>query len=113
MPYINTQTNVTVTNEQIKEMTAAFGKAIEIIPGKTEEWLMLRFNGDQVMAFRGDLDTPCCILEVEIAGKSTREYFNALTQELTAIMGKVLGIAPENVYVKYEEIDYWGYNGGL
>ena len=113
MPYINTQTNANLTDAQIKELTAAFGKAIELIPGKTEEWLMLKFNGNQAMAFRGDLVTPCCILEVEIFGKSTREYFDAITRELTDIMGKVVGISPENVYVKFEEIDYWGFNGGL
>ena len=34
-----------------------------------------------------------------------------MTADLTAILAEELGIAPDRVYVKYEETPYWGWNG--
>jgi len=41
MPFIDTKTNVTITKEKEKELKERLGKAISIIPGKSESWLML------------------------------------------------------------------------
>lgn len=110
MPYINTVTTVNITNEQKEKLTQAFGKAIELIPGKSEEWLMLRFAGGEMMAFRGD-HSPCAMLEVEIFGRANPRDLDALTEELCKITSDILAIDSNRIYVKYEEIDNWGYDG--
>ena len=69
MPYIETKTSASVSGEQIKALKEMFAEVIEIIPGKSEEWLMLNTIGDCRMSFRGDMDTPCAMIKVEIFGK--------------------------------------------
>ena len=44
MPYIDAKVNVSITAEQEKELKTRLGKAIEIIPGKSESWLMIAFE---------------------------------------------------------------------
>ena len=111
MPYINTVTTVNITEEQKRALTKEFGKAIELIPGKSEEWLMLRFTGGEMMAFKGDCESPCAMIEVEVFGKAKPSAMEDLTKELCLIVERTLGVKSERVYVKFEEIDTWGYDG--
>lgn len=110
MPYISTTTNVTVSKEQEIALKTAFGKAIELIPGKSEHWLMLKFSDNERMWFMGE-DSPAAMLEVEIFGSASDASYDALTAELTKTVASVLSVPESRIYVKYEEIDTWGWNG--
>ena len=111
MPFIETKTTVTVSKDQLAALKDAFAKAIEIIPGKSEEWLMINTVGGCDMAFRGDMDTPCAMIKVEIFGKARDSEYDRLTEELCRVASKILGIPAERIYVRYEEVSHWGYNG--
>ena len=111
MPYIHTVTNQTVTKDKEIALKEALGKAIECIPGKTQEWLMLALEDGVRMAFRGDENTPLAMIEVEILGKASNEAYDALTRAITECVNEILGIPGEGIYIKYEEIEHWGYNG--
>ncbi len=110
MPYIETKTNLNITKQQENELKTAFGKAIELIPGKSERWLMLSFSDNERMWLAGD-DAPAAMLEVEIFGSASDSAYDALTAELTSTVSNILGISGSRVYVKYEEIAHWGWNG--
>ena len=111
MPFISTKTNKHLSAEDTKALTEAYGRAIELLPGKTEEWLMLSFEGDTPMAFRGRSGTDMAFLSVSLVGKAPRAAYDALTARLCEIMADTLGIRPDMTYVKYEEVDCWGYDG--
>lgn len=87
------------------------GKAIEILPGKTEDWLMLSFEDECSLYFKGESDRKIAYVEVKLLGKSTKEAYDKLTSEITKILNQELDITPDSIYVKYEEVTYWGYNG--
>ena len=65
MPFIELKTSVSISKEKEAELKSAFGEAIAIIPGKSEQWLMLNFCDEQRMWFKGS-DESCAILEVKI-----------------------------------------------
>lgn len=110
MPFISTKTNQSISKKTAKALKEAYASAIELLPGKTEKWLMLSFEGDTEMAFHGDMDSPMAYVSVSLVGTAPREAYDAMTVRLCEIMGEVLGIAPDMVYVKYEEADCWGWN---
>ena len=110
MPFINTKTNVKIDTDKELYLKEAFAKAIELIPGKSERWLMLNFSDCCRMHLAGS-DAPLAMLEVEIFGKASPAAYDALTKELTDIVNEALSIPPDRIYVKYEEIDTWGWNG--
>ena len=110
MPFIDTKTTVKVTDEKREELKTLLGKAIELIPGKTEKWLMLSFEDGVKMYFAGDNSSDMAYIEVKIFGTAEDKYYEALTKEITEIFGKVLLIAPDKIYVKYSEIENFGYN---
>lgn len=109
MPFISTKTNVNITKEQETVLKKEFGKAISLI-GKSEAWLMLDFESGRRMYFKGD-DSPCAIAEVKLYGSASPSAYNALTAKLTEILAAALSISPSRIYVKYEEVEYWGMGG--
>jgi phenylpyruvate tautomerase PptA (4-oxalocrotonate tautomerase family) len=111
MPYISTKTNIAITKEKELIIKEKLGKAIGIIPGKSETWLMLSFEGEASLYFQGKNDKPIAFVEVKLFGKADSNSYNKLTSEITNILETELGIEPGKIYVKYEEVSHWGYNG--
>ena len=111
MPFINTKVSVKITPEQEISLKTQLGKAISVIRGKSESWLMLNFEDNCRMYFKGDNSKPLAFVEVKIYGSASDREYSQLTGKITDILGNVLGISPDCIYVKYEEVEYWGYNG--
>lgn len=111
MPFIRTTTNVSISDTAEKTLKQQLGQAITKIPGKTESWLMLEFNGDKAMYFAGS-DAPLVMAEVTIYGGASDAAYEALTHKLTEIFSETLSVSPDRIYVKYAETDHWGWNGG-
>ena len=72
---------------------------------------MLNFEDNSRLYFRGDGDTPCAFIEVKIYGSASSQEYNDLTDKITEIISSELDISPSQIYVKYEEVEYWGYSG--
>lgn len=111
MPYISTKTNVTISKDKEKAIKTKLGKAIELIPGKSENWLMLSFEDQCSLYFKGSSDQPIAFVEVKLFGSANSSAYDKLTSAITNILKEELEIAPNQIYVKYEEVQNWGWNG--
>lgn len=70
MPYINTSTNIKITDEKREKLKVRLGRAIENL-GKSESWLMLGFDDEKPMYFKGDSSSPMAFVDISVFGKST------------------------------------------
>ena len=111
MPFIDSKVSVKTTPEQRTELKERLGKAIEVIPGKSESWLMMDLADEQNMYFKGDGGKPTAFVAVSVYGGPDSAAFDRMTAEITKIYGDVLGIAPDRIYVKYSATPDWGWNG--
>lgn len=111
MPMISTKTNVAISGEQELTLKSELGKAISILSGKSEQWLMLSLEDNCRLYFKGDNSKPIAYVEVKVFGKIDYSQSNKLTAKICEIFGNALGIDASNVYIKYEEVDMWGWNG--
>lgn len=111
MPFINSKISVAVTNEQETEIKSRLGQAISILPGKSENWLMVGVEPEYHLYFRGDNSQPCAMVEVSVFGGENSAAFSKLTGAITDILSDVLGIAADHIYVKYSATSNWGWNG--
>ena len=111
MPFIHSKVNVKTTADQQQEIKTRLGRAISILPGKSESWLMVNLEDEQKMYFRGDDSEPLAFISVNCYGSADENAFRKMTAELTKIYGDVLGIKPDNMYIKYDASMYWGWNG--
>ena len=111
MPFINTKVNISISKEQEKELKTRLGKAISMLPGKSEQWLMTGFEDNCHLYFRGDDSDPIAFVDVKVYGGGDSAAFSKLTGAITDIYGDVIGIAPDHIYVAYQPTDNWGWNG--
>ncbi|BBF41542.1 hypothetical protein lbkm_0222 [Lachnospiraceae bacterium KM106-2] len=111
MPFINSKVSMELTKQQKDEIKTRLGKAIELIPGKSESWLMVGFEDQYDLYFKGQADEKIAFVEIKIFGSTTDAAYDALTKEVCNIFGEVADIPGDHIYVKYEEVDHWGYNG--
>lgn len=110
MPCINMTTNLPLTKETESSLKAAFGKAIEIIPRKSENWLMCTFHGAEHLWFRGREDSAAYI-EVKLFGSITEDVSASFTAEITRIAEEILAIPADRIYISYFTTPLWGWNG--
>lgn len=112
MPFIDSKVSVSISKEQEVALKERLGEAISIIPGKSESWLMTGFEDNYHLYFRGDNSKPCAFVEVKVFGSENPSAFDRLTAEITRIFGDVLDIDADHIYIKYEAVNNWGWNGG-
>lgn len=108
MPYIKTSTNIKIDDEKLETIKSKIGKCIEVM-GKSENWLMLEFNDNAKMYFKGSKENPIAYLDVKVLGEVHNS--NEMTRELTNIISTELSIEPSNIYISYQGFSDWGYNG--
>ncbi|MCD8037874.1 MAG: hypothetical protein LUD74_03080 [Tannerellaceae bacterium] len=111
MPFINSKISTHLSGEQETLIKEKLGKAIELIPGKSENWLMVGFEPETSLYFRGDNSKPVAFVEVSVFGSENKNAFEQLTAEICRIYEEVLGISADHIYVKYQAVASWGWNG--
>lgn len=111
MPFIHTRINRPLDQAAEKALAQRLGKAISLLPGKSESWLMLQFEDNCRLYFKGDSQKPLAFVNVKLLGTADDASCDRLTGEITRILGDILSIAPDGVYVEYDETNHWGWNG--
>ncbi|MBE6822080.1 phenylpyruvate tautomerase MIF-related protein [Caproiciproducens sp. LBM24188] len=111
MPCIELKTNVKISPEKEEAIKSKFGQVISILPGKSEQWLMVSLEDECRLYFKGNNQTGIAFVQVNLYGKGNADAYNKLTAAITQLLNQELGISPANIYVKYEETNYWGWNG--
>ncbi len=111
MPFINTKTNVSISQEKELSIKQQLGQAISLIRGKSESWLMVNFEDNSRLYFAGDGKTPCAFVEIKLYGAASSQEYENLTEKITEIISSELNIQKTKIYIKYEETVYWGFAG--
>ncbi len=110
MPFINTKYSSTITAEQETALKTELGRAISAV-GKSEGWLMLGFEQNCTLYFKGEKSEKIAFVEVSLFGDAGSSAYDRLTGEICRIYGEILGIPADKIYVKYSPTDDWGWNG--
>lgn len=111
MPFINSKVTVKMTEQKKEAIKTKLGEAISLIPGKSENWLMVGFEDSYDLYFQGNKDGESAFVEVSIYGNTSSSACEALTGAICQIFEGELGIPKNRTYVKYQGISDWGWNG--
>ncbi len=111
MPFINSKINVKITKEQEEKIKTRLGQAIALIPGKSETWLMIGFEDEYQLYFKGKEFDKIVFVDVKIFGSASKTALSSLTTEICNIYNEELGVEKDKIYVCYQTTDNWGWNG--
>lgn len=110
MPFINTKASIAITPEKEETVKARFGEAVSAL-GKSEGWLMVNFEDNCRLWFKGNNSAPTAFVEIALFGKASSSQYDAMTENVCRIISEELNIDSSRVYIKYEEVEHWGFNG--
>lgn len=110
MSFIFLQTNVKIDEPQAECLKAGLGKAIELVPSKSEQVLMVGLEGEKCLYLKGK-NTPAAYIKVAVFGNRTHRGYAELSHAISALVHAELGILPTQIYVQYEDISAWSVGG--
>lgn len=111
MPFLNIKYSKEINKEQEEKIKTELGKAIEVIPGKSESWFMINFENNAHLYFKGKNSEPILFANLSVYGNVDSKYFNEFTKQATKIFVSNLDIKKENIYIKYDTTTNWGWDG--
>ncbi|MDL2237914.1 hypothetical protein LJC56_08830 [Christensenellaceae bacterium OttesenSCG-928-K19] len=109
MPYIKTTTNTPIPAEKREAIKSQLGTDASII-GKSESWLMVDFEEQRPLYFKGTAD-PAALVSVDLYGSAGGDAYGKMTAAVSTLLQEQLGIPQDRIFVKYSEYSTWGYNG--
>ncbi|URZ15513.1 phenylpyruvate tautomerase MIF-related protein [Clostridium felsineum] len=113
MPFINSTLTVKLDKEKENKLKTELGKLIELLPGKSEEWLMVGFKDDYPLYFKGKKKDKAAFIEVKIFGSAEKSAKNNLVSEISNLMERELSIPKDSIYITVDEVSTWAWNGKL
>ncbi len=93
------------------EIKKSIGKIIDIIPEKTEEWLMIKFDGGSSMYFGGKGHDGIAYIEINLYKKAPMQNKKDLTEQVYSVFEKVLGMKSKDIFLTINEHENWGAEG--
>ena len=111
MPFIGSRVTVKISPEEEEVLKSRLAKAADSILGKKEQYLMVGFEDEYKLYFGGKKLEKGAFVEVKICGRAGHEAFEEMTEAVCKIYEEELGIPGDKIYVKYEEVEHWGWNG--
>lgn len=112
MPLLSIETNVELAPELIPDMLHAASVAVAEQLGKSEQYVMVRFDRTPHMLFAGQ-DTALAYLELKSIGLP-ESATSGLSAALCELVSDHLGVQPDRVYIEFNDVprSMWGWNGG-
>ncbi len=110
MPLIQLKTTVPLPPDLRDGLTADFGKMMADA-GKPEAFLMIEFEEGADLRFGGKKPENAALVEIKQVGDLGRDVYLCLTKTATRILNERLGIDPQSIYITYQPVDDWGWNG--
>ncbi|MBD7911537.1 MULTISPECIES: phenylpyruvate tautomerase MIF-related protein [Clostridium] len=111
MPYIDSKVTIPLSENEKEYLKKELGKIVNDIPGKSEKFLMLGFQDNYSLYFKGQKMDYGAFVEVKLFGRVSEDSLKRVTKEICDLYNDKLNIPPRSIYVKFEEVDTWGWNG--
>ncbi len=110
MPFINSKVTVKLTDEKKDAIKSDLGRSVSVL-GKTENYLMVGFEDEYDLYLAGEKLDLGAFVSVRVYGTINPASSQKMTGEICRILEEQLGIPGSNVYVAYQGIANWGWDG--
>jgi phenylpyruvate tautomerase PptA (4-oxalocrotonate tautomerase family) len=111
MPFINVKSSAVISAEKQEALKAGFGQGLKVFD-KSEQWLMVDFEGSSDLYFGGVKAKDAAMVQVNLMGEPEDEAVKAFTKIVCGLAQEQLGADPEKTYVVFYPVSnvHWGWN---
>lgn len=111
MPFIDCKISAKLTEEKKEILKCELGKNIALMH-KPESYLMVGIIDNYDLYFAGKKLGNGAYVGVKLFGSPSSDDCERMTAAICNVLKDKLNIQPSSVYVTYEGINDWGWNGG-
>ncbi len=111
MPFIDCKITEKLTDDKKEKIKSALGRSISILH-KPESYLMVGISDGYDLFFSGKKLLKGAYVGIKLFGKLSSADCEKMTAAVCDILSAELGIDGSAIYVTYQGIDDWGWNGG-
>ncbi len=113
MPYIELNYNRTISETEEQKLKEELGKAISILPGKSEDRLMVEIKDNMKLYFKGDKTKANMMIKVLVYGNPlSPNVLNNFTNKVSDIISNIIpNLSKDHIYISYFFTENWGFNG--
>lgn len=111
MPFIDCKLTEKLTDDKKESIKSKLGKSIAVMH-KPESYLMVGIADGYDLYFAGKKLENGAYVGIKLFGKPSSSDCERMTAAVCEILADELGIAGSAVYVTYQGISDWGWNGG-
>jgi len=109
MPFIVVRAAV-MSREQELELKSRIGRAVSLVPGKNEASLLLCFEPG-CRLYLGGQEAQAVYVTTDFFGNEDHVGFDRFAAAVSQAFYDVLGVPPENVFVRFGDISVWSTGG--
>ena len=110
MPYVQINTNKTVSDDDQVQLCRKTAELITVLPGKKPERTMVEINDGRRMYYGGN-EQPCAKVRVELFRHTDDDYKREYCEKLIRIISEITEIDVNRIYTIFTEYDNWGSEG--
>jgi phenylpyruvate tautomerase PptA (4-oxalocrotonate tautomerase family) len=113
MPYIDVKISKKLDNQEETTLKSKLGELISVIPGKSEDVLMIGIDDEYAIYFSGQKKEKVAYINVNLYKESGFEYKAEFTKKVFEFFEKEYGFTKNNIFMTFGEYNSWGANGEL
>lgn len=104
MPFIDVRSSGEISRELEIELKTRLGRAIGLLPGKSEDSLMIQFSDHCRLWFGGETGN-VAFVNVMLYGAAPKADYRQFSDTVIPMLEELLGV--RHVYLKFEEVANW------
>lgn len=106
MAFIGIQSNQSISKEAQQAISDGIGKAVNALPNQSPDSILIVFDGDKAMHYRGD--APVALVAFRAFGNEAHTGYDGLTAQISRILHRTLGIETARIFVEFADISAFG-----
>lgn len=110
MPFIDSKITLSVSEEKKEIIKNKLGQLVSIL-NKPESFLMVGIEDDYDLYMGGNKLEKGAYVAVSLFGTASSAAYEKMTGEICRLYEEELGIPGRSVYVTYQGVKDWGWNG--
>lgn len=110
MPFIDCKFSKQLTAEEKQNVKSGLGKLVSILH-KPESYLMVGIDDNYDLYFAGKKLSSGAYISISLFGNPAPADCEKMTSAVCGLLKDELGIDGASVYITYQGIENWGYDG--
>ena len=110
MPFIDVKLSKKISEEQKEQLKSDLGKSISLMH-KPESYLMVGICDGYDLYFAGNKLSNGAYVAISAFGRVNPSDTQKMTSSVCEILKNRLSVSGSDVYVTYEGVENWGWNG--